>query len=62
MLPVEMVVRDYLTGSTETSIWPMYRDGRRAMYGLHLPDGLRKNDKLPRHRHHAHDQGRGRQP
>jgi phosphoribosylaminoimidazole-succinocarboxamide synthase len=47
MLPVEMVVRDYLTGSTETSIWPMYRDGRRAMYGLHLPDGLRKNDKLP---------------
>ena len=47
MLPVEMVVRDYLTGSTETSIWPMYRDGRRAMYGLHLPDGLRKNDRLP---------------
>ncbi len=47
MLPVEMVVRDYLTGSTETSIWPMYRDGRRAMYGIHLPDGLRKNDKLP---------------
>lgn len=47
MLPVEMVVRDYLTGSTETAIWPMYRDGRRAMYGLHLPDGLRKNDKLP---------------
>ena len=47
MLPVEMVVRDYLTGSTETSIWPMYRDGRRAMYGLDLPDGLNKNDKLP---------------
>jgi phosphoribosylaminoimidazole-succinocarboxamide synthase len=46
MLPVEIVVRDYLTGSTETSIWPMYRDGRRAMYGLHLPDGLRKNDRL----------------
>ena len=23
MLPVEMVVRDYLTGSTETSIWPL---------------------------------------
>ncbi|MDA8233131.1 MAG: phosphoribosylaminoimidazolesuccinocarboxamide synthase [Magnetospirillum sp.] len=47
MLPVEMVVRDYLTGSTETSIWPMYRDGRRSMYGITLPDGLAKNDRLP---------------
>jgi phosphoribosylaminoimidazole-succinocarboxamide synthase len=47
MLPVEVVVRDYLTGSTATSIWPMYASGRRTMYGLTLPDGLRKNDKLP---------------
>ena len=47
MLPVEMVVRDYLTGSTSTSIWPMYRDGRREMYGITLPDGLRRNEKLP---------------
>jgi phosphoribosylaminoimidazole-succinocarboxamide synthase len=47
MLPVEMVVRDYLTGSTETSIWPMYRDGRRRMYGVNFPEGLRKNDPLP---------------
>src|SRR5262249_5852952 len=47
MLPVEMVVRDFLTGSTETSIWPMYRDGRRMMYGIHFLDGLSKNDKLP---------------
>ncbi len=47
MLPVEMVVRDYLTGSTETSIWPMYRDGRRMMYGVSFPEGLRKNDPLP---------------
>jgi phosphoribosylaminoimidazole-succinocarboxamide synthase len=47
MLPVEMVVRDYLTGSTDTSIWPMYRDGRRVVYGIPLPDGLTKNDKLP---------------
>ncbi len=47
MLPVEMVVRDYLTGSTDTSIWPMYRDGRRQMYGVSLPDGLSKNDRLP---------------
>ena len=47
MLPIEMVVRDYLTGSTDTSIWPMYRDGKRLLYGVALPDGLRKNDKLP---------------
>ena len=47
MLPVEMVVRDYLTGSTETSIWPMYERGGRHMYGHTLPDGLVKNQKLP---------------
>ncbi|MFL5206521.1 MAG: phosphoribosylaminoimidazolesuccinocarboxamide synthase, partial [Microvirga sp.] len=47
MLPVEMVVRDYLTGSTDTAIWPMYRDGRRTVYGIPLPDGMKKNDKLP---------------
>lgn len=47
MLPVEMVVRDYLTGSTETSIWPMYDKGQRRMYGVDFPDGLVKNDKLP---------------
>jgi phosphoribosylaminoimidazole-succinocarboxamide synthase len=47
MLPVEMVVRDYITGSTETSIWPMYRRGERSMYGIAFPDGLVKNQKLP---------------
>jgi phosphoribosylaminoimidazole-succinocarboxamide synthase len=47
MLPIEMVVRDYITGSTDTSIWPMYRDGKREMYGVRLPDGLSKNDRLP---------------
>ncbi len=47
MLPVEMVVRDYLTGSTETSIWPMYERGVRQVYGHRLPDGLTKNSKLP---------------
>mgnify|MGYP002725556457 FL=1 len=47
MLPVEMVVRDYMTGSTNTSIWPMYRDGAREMYGVTFPDGLVKNQKLP---------------
>lgn len=48
MLPVEFVVRDYLTGSTSTSIWTMYRAGDRSPYGVPLPDGLRENEKLPR--------------
>ncbi len=47
MLPVEMVVRDYLTGSTNTSIWPMYERGARDMYGVRFPDGLVRNQKLP---------------
>ena len=45
MLPIEMVVRDYLTGSTETSIWPMYERGERLFYGHEFPDGLMKNQK-----------------
>lgn len=47
MLPVEVVVRDYMTGSTDTSIWPMYRDGARRLYGIDFPEGLVKNDRLP---------------
>ena len=47
MLPVEMVVRDYMTGSTETSIWPMYERGERFLYGHRFPDGMVKNQKLP---------------
>jgi phosphoribosylaminoimidazole-succinocarboxamide synthase len=47
MLPVEIVVRDYLTGTTATSIWTMYQAGRRDMYGLSLPDGLRRHERLP---------------
>ncbi len=47
MLPVEMVVRAYMTGSTSTSIWPMYERGERVMYGYQFPDGLAKNQKLP---------------
>ncbi len=47
MLPVEIVVRDYLTGTTATSIWTMYAAGQRQMYGLSLPEGLRRHEKLP---------------
>jgi phosphoribosylaminoimidazole-succinocarboxamide synthase len=47
ILPIEIVVRDYLTGTTATSIWSMYKAGRREMYGLRFPEGLRENEKLP---------------
>jgi len=46
-LPVEVVVRGYLTGVTSTSIWTMYAAGERKPYGIALPDGLNKNDALP---------------
>jgi phosphoribosylaminoimidazole-succinocarboxamide synthase len=47
ILPVEIVVRDYLAGTTATSVWSMYKTGRREIYGLGFPDGLRENEKLP---------------
>ena len=47
-LPVEMVVRGYLTGVTKTSIWRNYEAGQRSFGGATLPDGMRKNEPLPR--------------
>lgn len=47
MFPVEVIVRGYLTGVTDTSLWVMYQEGRREMYGLPFPDGLKKNQPLP---------------
>lgn len=46
-LPVEVVVRGYITGSTTTSLWYLYQHGERAPYGVPLPEGLAKNDPLP---------------
>lgn len=46
-LPVEMVVRAYLTGVTTTSIWKHYEAGSRRFAGHALPDGMRKNQPLP---------------
>ncbi len=46
ILPVEIVVRGYLAGTTSTSILTMYRAGRREMYGQTLPDGLVDNQAL----------------
>ncbi|NPV07299.1 MAG: phosphoribosylaminoimidazolesuccinocarboxamide synthase [Anaerolineae bacterium] len=45
--PVEVVVRGYITGVTTTSLWYSYERGQREMYGIRLPEGLRKNQALP---------------
>ena len=46
MLPVEIVVRRYLTGSTDTSVWTNYNNGVRKFCGVDLPDGMVKNQKF----------------
>lgn len=46
MLPVEVVVRRYMTGTTGTSIWTKYKNGEREMYGHHFPEGMVKNQEL----------------
>lgn len=47
MLPVELVVRGYLAGTTSTSVLTLYNKGQREMYGVTLPDGLKANQRLP---------------
>lgn len=47
LIPIEMVVRGYITGVTDTSIWGSYKKGERVIYGIKFPNGLRKNQKLP---------------
>ncbi len=47
ILPVEIVVRGYLAGTTGTSLLTLYKKGERSMYGLSLPDGLKDNQALP---------------
>jgi phosphoribosylaminoimidazole-succinocarboxamide synthase len=40
---VEMVIRGYLAGHA----WREYRDGKRTLCGVDMPDGLRQNDPFP---------------
>ena len=46
VFPVEFVVRGYITGTTDTSLWTVYNNGDREYCGNTLPEGLKKNDKL----------------
>jgi phosphoribosylaminoimidazole-succinocarboxamide synthase len=43
MLPVEIVVRGYMTGSSDTAIWTHYSNGVRSYCGIDLPEGMVKN-------------------
>ena len=45
-IPIEMIVRGYISGVTGTSIWGSYQKGDRVIYGIRFPDGLQKNQQL----------------
>lgn len=47
MLPVEFVMRGFLTGSSPTSIWTAYERGHRRYCGHVLPEGLKRHQELP---------------
>mgnify|MGYP001568081626 CR=1 FL=1 len=46
VLPIECVIRGYITGSTSTSLWTHYKDGKRDFGNFVLPEGMKKNQKL----------------
>ncbi|GJN05105.1 hypothetical protein PR202_ga22707 [Eleusine coracana subsp. coracana] len=46
VFPVEFVVRGYVTGSTDTSLWTVYNKGLRNYCGNALPNGMVKNQRL----------------
>ncbi len=45
-LPIECVMRGYITGVTGTSLWTHYKDGKRDFGNFVLPEGMKKNQKL----------------
>ena len=45
-LPIECVMRGYITGVTSTSLWTHYKNGERDFGDFVLPEGLKKNQKL----------------
>lgn len=45
-IDLEVIVRGYITGTSKTSLWTLYQEGSHNVYSIHLPDGLKKNQKL----------------
>ena len=64
MLPVEFVMRGYLTGVSNTSIWTAYERGARSYCGHELAEGMKRHQALPqplltpttKGEHGAHDE------
>ena len=46
VFPIEFVVRGYVTGTTNTSLWTQYKNGVRNYCGIELPEGMQKNQPL----------------
>ncbi|MGZ6004829.1 MAG: phosphoribosylaminoimidazolesuccinocarboxamide synthase [Candidatus Saccharimonadales bacterium] len=46
VIPVEVIVRGYITGVTNTSLWTLYEAGQRDFIDFELKPGLKKNQKL----------------
>jgi len=46
-LPIEVIVRGYISGVTSTALWYRYSIGERNIYGYDFPKGLKKNQALP---------------
>ncbi|MDP2586977.1 MAG: phosphoribosylaminoimidazolesuccinocarboxamide synthase [Candidatus Komeilibacteria bacterium] len=46
VFPMEIIVRGYLTGSTDTSVWVNYEKGVRDFCGNKLGEGMVKNQKF----------------
>lgn len=46
VFPIEFVVRNYITGTTNTALWTQYANGVRCYCGVQLPEGLKKNQRL----------------
>ena len=42
--PVEMVIRGYLTGHA----WREYKEGKRMLCGVEMPNGMKEHDKFPK--------------
>jgi phosphoribosylaminoimidazole-succinocarboxamide synthase len=61
ILPVEIVVRGYLAGTTSTSVLTMYKQGKREMYGLRCPTACATTSAAAGD-HHADEQGLRRRP
>jgi len=46
-LPIEAIVRGFISGVTSTSLWTHYQNGQRDFGNFVLPEGMKKNQKLP---------------